>query len=74
MRRATQLRHYSLQIARKKGGKGVKLPDCIIHAAQVEGRVIVTRNARDFGGKGPHMHVPYVLTERGVTMLKLMRQ
>lgn len=75
MRRATQLRHDSLQTARKKGGKGVKLPDCIIHAtAQVEGRIIITRNARDFGGKGPQVHVPYLLTKGTVTMLKPLPQ
>lgn len=71
MRRATQLRYESLQLAKSKGGKGVKLPDCIIHAtAQVEGRIIVTRNARDFGGKGPAVHIPYVYSKGIITLLE----
>lgn len=70
MRRATQLRYDSLQIAKTTGGKGVKLPDCIIHAtAQVEGRIIVTRNARDFGGKGSIVHIPYINSKGVITLL-----
>lgn len=36
------------------------LPDCIIRAtAEVDGRIVVTRNPKDFGGEGPLVRVPY---------------
>ncbi|HEX7985612.1 MAG TPA: PIN domain-containing protein [Duganella sp.] len=44
----------------------ISLPDCIIRAtAEVEGRVIITRNPKDYGGEGPMIRVPYKL-ENGV--------
>lgn len=51
MRRAAQLRATI----------GKKLPDCIIRAtAELEGRVVVTRNPADFGAAGSAgVHVPY---------------
>lgn len=40
----------------------IKLPDCIIRAtAELQGRIIVTRNPADFGGEGPKVRVPYDL-------------
>jgi len=55
MRRAGLIRGKSLHIKPKIG-----LPDCIIRAtAEVLGRIIVTRNPRDFGGEGPQVRVPY---------------
>lgn len=41
-------------------GPKLKLPDCIICAtAQVLGVPLVTRNARDFAGRGIVVHIPY---------------
>lgn len=52
---AAAIRKHSLATNTKK-----VLPDCIIRAtAEVEGRVIITRNAKDFGGPGPFVRVPY---------------
>ena len=40
----------------------IKLPDAIIWAtAQVHGRVLVTRNTKDFPARSPGVHVPYRL-------------
>ncbi|WP_010164432.1 PIN domain-containing protein [Sphingomonas sp. PAMC 26617] len=41
---------------------GLKSPDAIILAsAQVHGRVLVTRNTKDFPATMPGIHVPYAL-------------
>jgi len=41
---------------------GLKSPDAIILAsAQVHGRVLVTRNTKDFPANMPGIHVPYTL-------------
>ncbi|MPQ56274.1 PIN domain-containing protein [Duganella sp. FT27W] len=61
MVRAAAIRRASTKENTKK-----TLPDCIIRAtAEVENRIVITRNARDFGGPGPFVHVPYIL-EHGV--------
>lgn len=40
------------------------LPDCIIRAtAEASGRLIVTRNAADFGGVRPGVRVPYDIVD-----------
>ena len=40
----------------------IKLPDAIIQAtAQVEGRLLITRNTRDFPGHDPDIRIPYRL-------------
>jgi hypothetical protein len=40
----------------------IKLPDAIIQAtAEVEGRVLITRNTRDFPASASGIRVPYVL-------------
>lgn len=40
----------------------IKLPDAIIWAtAQVEGRILVTRNTKDFSANEPGIRVPYLL-------------
>ena len=40
----------------------VKLPDAIIQAtAQSEGRVLLTRNTRDFPASAPGIYIPYTL-------------
>jgi predicted nucleic acid-binding protein len=59
MRRAAQLRKQT-----KK-----KLPDCIIWAtAEIERRLIVTRNPEDFGGmKNPLVRVPYKIAGGRIT-------
>lgn len=63
MRRAAQLR----------GKTSKKLPDCIILAtAEIGGRVVVTRNAADFGGTSGAetrvaVRIPYRLTNGVVT-------
>ena len=42
--------------------KAIKLPDAIIWAsAQTTGRILVTRNTRDFPAKMPGIRVPYTL-------------
>lgn len=42
--------------------KTIKLPDAIIWAsAQTTGRILVTRNTRDFPAKMPGIRVPYTL-------------
>jgi predicted nucleic acid-binding protein len=58
MRRAAALR----------GATKRKLPDCIIRAtAEVEGRVVVTRNPVDFGGASSRMvHIPYIVESERV--------
>jgi predicted nucleic acid-binding protein len=41
---------------------GLKSPDAIIFAsAQIHGRVLVTRNTRDFPANMPGIHIPYTL-------------
>lgn len=58
MRRAAEIRSgRNLPAAMK----APKLPDCIIWAtAEIEGRMIVTRNPDDFGGAAnPSVRVPY---------------
>jgi len=59
MRRAAELRRQM-----KK-----KLPDCIIWAtAEIQGRLIVTRNPNDFGGTtNPLVRVPYKNTDGVIT-------
>ncbi|NGZ83370.1 PIN domain-containing protein [Duganella aceris] len=54
MRRAGELRRLTSK----------KLPDCIILAtAEVQGRLVITRDPVDFGGKSStRVHVPYKLT------------
>lgn len=40
----------------------IKLPDAIIQAtAEVGGRILITRNTRDFPAKAPGIRVPYTL-------------
>lgn len=42
--------------------RSLKLPDAVILAsAQVRGRILVTRNTRDFPAKLPGIRVPYTL-------------
>ena len=62
MRRAAALRGQTLK----------KLPDCIIRAtAELDGRVVVTRNAVDFGGcSSTRIRVPYKLMEGSVIPLR----
>jgi predicted nucleic acid-binding protein len=48
-------------VAIRRGNK-IKLPDAIIQAtAEVEGRILITRNTRDFAPNMPGIHVPYTL-------------
>jgi hypothetical protein len=48
-------------IAIRRANK-IKLPDAIIQAtAEVEGRVLITRNTRDFPAGVAGIRVPYVL-------------
>jgi hypothetical protein len=48
-------------IAIRRANK-IKLPDAIIQAtAEVEGRVLITRNTRDFPASAAGIRVPYVL-------------
>lgn len=52
-RRAAALRHQR---------RGLKVPDAIIFAsAQVRGRILVTRNTKDFPPNMPGIRVPYIL-------------
>lgn len=54
---ATALRSAAFAIKAKN-----KLPDFIIRAtAEVDGRIVITRNPGDFGGEGPLVRVPYDL-------------
>jgi len=40
----------------------IKLPDAIVWAtAQVDGRILVTRNTKDFSSNEPGIRVPYIL-------------
>ena len=49
----------------------ISVPDCIIRAtAEIEGRVIVTRNPKDYGGEGPMIRVPYKLENGVITDVK----
>ncbi|MYN17217.1 PIN domain-containing protein [Rugamonas sp. FT107W] len=55
MERAATLRGNSIAHPPK-----YSLPDCIVRAtAEVDGRLIITRNPADFGGEGPRVRVPY---------------
>jgi predicted nucleic acid-binding protein len=57
MDRAATIRGDSLTSPHK-----VKLADCIIRAtAESQSRIIITRNASDFGGESPTVRVPYEL-------------
>ena len=49
-----------------------KLPDCIIRAtAELDGRIVVTRNAVDFGGvSSTAVRVPYKLHAAGIIPLR----
>lgn len=48
-------------VAVRREGK-IKLPDAIIQAtAQVEDRLLITRNTRDFPSRDPEIRVPYRL-------------
>jgi predicted nucleic acid-binding protein len=41
---------------------GIKLPDAIIWAtAQAQGRLLVTRNSKDFAPSHPGVRIPYVI-------------
>ncbi len=43
-------------------GRKIKLPDDIIQAtAQVEDRLLITGNTRDFSGRDPDIRIPYRL-------------
>jgi predicted nucleic acid-binding protein len=43
-----------------RGKKNLKLPDAIIRAtAEVENRLLVTRNSRDFDANDPGIRIPY---------------
>ncbi|NRR33171.1 hypothetical protein HSX11_23650 [Oxalobacteraceae bacterium] len=59
MRRAGELR----------GQTSKKLPDCIIRAtAEIEGRLIETRNPIDFGGSSSaQVRIPYKLNNEQIT-------
>jgi predicted nucleic acid-binding protein len=62
MRRAAAIRGYSLSIGPRK----IPLLDCIIRAtAEAYGRVIITRNPRDFYGINSHVRTPYALAKDG---------
>jgi predicted nucleic acid-binding protein len=55
-RRAAALRHQR---------KSLKSPDAIILAsAQVSGRILVTRNTKDFPAKMPGIRVPYKVQQK----------
>lgn len=48
-------------VAIRRGNK-IKLPDAIIQAtAEVEGRVLITRNTRDFSVSASDIRIPYKL-------------
>ncbi len=48
--------------ALRRERKGIRLPDAIILAtALVRGRVLVTRNTRDFPAEMPGIRIPYTL-------------
>ncbi len=43
-------------------GQGIKLPDAIIWAtAQVNSRLLVSRNSKDFAASHPGVRIPYVI-------------
>ncbi|HWW69535.1 MAG TPA: PIN domain-containing protein [Duganella sp.] len=66
MFRSAALRGHSLVNKPKIG-----LPDCIIAAtADVDGRLIITRNPADFGGEGPRVRVPYDIVAGKVVNVK----
>ena len=55
-RRAAALRHQR---------KSLKSPDAVILAsAQVSGRILVTRNTKDFPAEMPGIRVPYTVTPK----------
>ena len=59
MRRAAAIRGHSILVGPRK----IPLLDCIIRAsAEAYGRLIVTRNPRDFFGPGSNIHIPYKLS------------
>lgn len=62
MHRATELR----------GATRKKLPDCIIRAtADVENRVVITRDLVDFGGlSNARVHMPYRIVDGAVVDVK----
>jgi predicted nucleic acid-binding protein len=66
------LRHFSvIELSEEVGRRAalirsqqraIRLPDAIIWAsAQISGRILVTRNTRDFPAKMPGIRVPYTL-------------
>jgi predicted nucleic acid-binding protein len=60
MRRAAVIRGHSITIGPRK----IPLLDCIIRAtAEAHGRLIITRNSRDFFGPGSNVHTPYDLAK-----------
>lgn len=61
MRRAAALR----------GSTRKKLPDCVIRAtAEVQQRIVVTRNPVDFGGQSSaKVHIPYVIADERVVQV-----
>lgn len=64
MRLAATIRGNSLADHRVGIGRKLGLPDCIIRAtAEVEGRLIVTRNPGDFGGGSVNVRVPYDIVD-----------
>lgn len=66
MIRAAQLRGKSMTKKAKN-----TLPDCIIRAtAEIQGRVIVTRNPSDFGGESITVRVPYRISDGKIVDIK----
>lgn len=52
----------SLRAVAVRKATGMKLPDAIILAtAQAQGRLLVTRNSKDFSPGHPGVRVPYIL-------------
>lgn len=66
MERTATLRGNSIEHPPK-----IPVPDCIIRAtAESQGRLVITRNAADFGGEGPRVRVPYELSAGVVSNVK----
>lgn len=64
MRLAATIRGNSLADHRAGIGRKLGLADCIIRAtAEIDGRIIVTRNPADFGGEQPDVRVPYEIVD-----------
>lgn len=66
MIQAAMLRGHSIANKPK-----INLPDCIIGAtADIDGRLIITRNPTDFGGESLRVRVPYEIFEGNVVNIK----